>query len=86
MTTTQGPTITLKVEGMSCGHCVKAVTAAIQAKDPDAKTAVTDRSAISVESIWRFAHELDPDDVRDVLDRQLELNRAIVQRANIKVE
>jgi len=34
------PTITLKVEGMSCGHCVKAVTAAIQAKDPDAKVVV----------------------------------------------
>ena len=40
MTTTPGPTITLKVEGMSCGHCVKAVTAAIQAKDPDAKVVV----------------------------------------------
>ncbi len=31
------PTITLTVQGMSCGHCVKAVTAAIQAKDPNAK-------------------------------------------------
>ncbi len=40
MTTSEGPTITLKVEGMSCGHCVKAVTAAIQAKDPDAKVVV----------------------------------------------
>ena len=40
MTKTEGPTITLKVEGMSCGHCVKAVTAAIQAKDPDAKVVV----------------------------------------------
>lgn len=37
---TTKPTITLKVEGMSCGHCVKAVTAAIQAQDPDAKVAV----------------------------------------------
>ena len=40
MTTTEKPTITLKVEGMSCGHCVKAVTAAIQAKDPEAKVVV----------------------------------------------
>lgn len=29
MTKTEGPTITLKVEGMTCGHCVKTVTAAI---------------------------------------------------------
>jgi copper chaperone len=34
------PTIALKVEGMSCGHCVKAVTAAIQAQDADAKVEV----------------------------------------------
>jgi copper chaperone len=33
-------TITLKVEGMSCGHCAQAVTAAIEAKDPAAKIAV----------------------------------------------
>jgi copper chaperone len=33
-------TITLKVEGMSCGHCAQAVTAAIEAKDPAAKVAV----------------------------------------------
>lgn len=36
----EGPTVTLKVEGMSCGHCVAAVTAAIQAKDPDATVVV----------------------------------------------
>ena len=36
-----GPAIiTLKVEGMSCGHCAQAVTAAIQAKDPAAKVVV----------------------------------------------
>ncbi len=40
MATTDSPTITLKVEGMSCGHCVTAVTAAIQAKDPTAKVVV----------------------------------------------
>jgi copper chaperone len=34
------PTIALKVEGMSCGHCVKAVTAAIQAQDADAEVQV----------------------------------------------
>ena len=34
------PIITLKVSGMSCGHCVKAVTGAIQAKDPAAKIVV----------------------------------------------
>lgn len=32
--------IALKVEGMTCQHCVRAVTAAIQAKDPAAKVAV----------------------------------------------
>ena len=36
-----GPAIiTLKVEGMSCGHCAQAVTAATQAKDPTAKVVV----------------------------------------------
>jgi copper chaperone len=32
--------ITLKVEGMSCGHCAQAVTAAIEAKDPKAKVTI----------------------------------------------
>jgi len=32
--------ITLKVEGMSCGHCVRAVTQAIQAQDPKAQVTV----------------------------------------------
>ena len=40
MTTPSGPMITLNVTGMTCGHCVKAVTAAIQAKDPTAKVVV----------------------------------------------
>lgn len=47
MTTTDRPTITLTVEGMSCGHCVKAVTAAIQAQDP-AATVVVDLDAGTV--------------------------------------
>ena len=32
--------ITLHVEGMSCGHCVRAVTEAIRALDPKAEVAV----------------------------------------------
>ena len=40
MDKTQGPEITLKVEGLSCSHCAQAVTAAIQAKDPAAKVVV----------------------------------------------
>jgi copper chaperone len=40
MEKTDQPLITLKVEGMSCGHCAQAVTAAIQAKDPTAKVVV----------------------------------------------
>jgi copper chaperone len=33
-------TVELKVAGMTCGHCVKAVTQAIQAKDPAATVEV----------------------------------------------
>ena len=33
-------TVELKVAGMTCGHCVKAVTAAIHARDPAAKVEV----------------------------------------------
>ena len=32
--------VTLTVEGMTCGHCVRAVTQAIQAADPKATVAV----------------------------------------------
>lgn len=32
--------IVLKVEGMSCGHCVRAVTEAVHARDAAAKVAV----------------------------------------------
>ncbi|KJH88047.1 MULTISPECIES: heavy-metal-associated domain-containing protein [Pseudomonas] len=31
---------TFNVQGMSCGHCVKAVTQAVQAKDPAAQVQV----------------------------------------------
>lgn len=37
---TATPTIALKVEGMSCGHCVRAVTAAVQGQDPAAEVRV----------------------------------------------
>ncbi len=40
MTMTERPTMTLTLEGMSCDHCVKAVTNAIRARDPDAVVAV----------------------------------------------
>ena len=33
-------TIIMKVEGMSCAHCVKAVTAAIRAEDANARVEV----------------------------------------------
>ncbi len=36
-----------------------------------------DRSSLSLESIWQFAHEVRIDDVYDVIERQLKLNRAI---------
>ncbi|WP_206929957.1 heavy-metal-associated domain-containing protein [Roseococcus thiosulfatophilus] len=31
----------LTVQGLTCGHCVRAVTEAIQARDPAAQVAVT---------------------------------------------
>ncbi len=30
----------LKVQGMSCGHCVRAITQAIQARDPAAEVQI----------------------------------------------
>jgi copper chaperone len=33
-------TVELKVSGMSCGHCVRAVTEAIRERDPDARVAI----------------------------------------------
>jgi copper chaperone len=32
--------IEVKVQGMTCGHCVQAVTRAIQARDPQARVQV----------------------------------------------
>lgn len=34
-------TMELTVQGLTCGHCVRAVTEAIQARDPSAQVAVT---------------------------------------------
>lgn len=34
-------TMELTVQGLTCGHCVRAVTEAIQARDPAARVAVT---------------------------------------------
>ncbi|AXA55842.1 heavy-metal-associated domain-containing protein [Pseudomonas thivervalensis] len=39
---------TFNVEGMSCGHCVKAITQALQAKDPAAHVRI-DLGAKTVE-------------------------------------
>ena len=36
-----------------------------------------DRTSLSLESIWEFAHEVKIDDVREVIEQQLTLNRAI---------
>jgi copper chaperone len=43
--------VELKVGGLSCGHCVKTVTGAIQAKDPSAKVEVLlDRGLVRAET------------------------------------
>ncbi|AHL32005.1 copper resistance protein CopZ [Pseudomonas brassicacearum] len=39
---------TFNVQGMSCGHCVKAITQALQAKDPAAEVQI-DLSAKTVQ-------------------------------------
>lgn len=51
---------------------VRASHAAMAQEAPGA-----DRSAISLDSIWEFAHELDVADVAPLIERQLELNEAI---------
>lgn len=43
--------ISFEVKGMSCGHCVKAVTQALQSVDPAASVAVDlARARVDVES------------------------------------
>lgn len=42
----------LQVRGMSCGHCVKAVTKALQARDPHAAVAVDlDQGRLTVRTL-----------------------------------
>ncbi len=48
--------LTLHVEGMSCGHCVRAVTEAIRALDPNAEVAV-DLAAGTVRAATALAPE-----------------------------
>ncbi|SDY95685.1 heavy-metal-associated domain-containing protein [Citreimonas salinaria] len=52
-----------EVQGMTCGHCERAVTKAVQALDPDARVAV-DRAAgrVSVDS------RTDPQAVRKAIE------------------
>ena len=43
--------VELAVTGMTCGHCVKAVTAAIRARDPEARVEVMlDRGLVRAET------------------------------------
>jgi len=53
------------VQGMSCGHCVKAITSAVQAKDPAASVRV-DLAAkeVGVES------SLSPEQVIEVISEE----------------
>lgn len=44
-------TMELTVQGLTCGHCVRAVTEAIQARDPAAQVAVTlERGVVRAET------------------------------------
>jgi copper chaperone len=49
-------TTELRVSGMTCGHCVRAVTTAIQARDPAAKVEV-DLAAGLVKAETRLGRE-----------------------------
>lgn len=47
--------------------------------DDESSQGLTDRSNLTVESIWDFAQSLDPSDVRTILDRQITCNMAIAE-------
>lgn len=47
--------------------------------DPEWKEELTDRSCLSVENIFRFAEQVNIEDVREVLSRQIEYNMAIAE-------
>ena len=57
------------------GEAVRA--AGVEAKASGQQASGTDRRALSLESIWEFAHVVDLEDVREVIERQITLNRAI---------
>ncbi|MBD0706813.1 cation transporter [Pseudomonas sp. FP1154] len=55
---------TFNVQGMSCGHCVKAITQAVQAKDPAAQVqidlgarTVQVQSSLSVDAVLQAIKE-----------------------------
>lgn len=45
----------------------------------DSDEGLTDRSLLCMEDIWDFAQTVDIDDIRDILDRQIEYNTAIAE-------
>ncbi len=49
-------TIALKVEGMSCQHCVRAITQSVRARDPGAEVEV-DLAAGTVRAETRLSRE-----------------------------
>lgn len=51
--------VILSVEGMSCGHCVKAITQAIQGLDPQAKVTVD----LGSRTVTVVSTKLDPDQI-----------------------
>lgn len=46
---------------------------------PDSDEGLTDRSLLNMEDIWDFSQTVDIDDIRSVLDRQIEYNMAIAE-------
>ncbi|MGN0312271.1 MAG: serine dehydratase subunit alpha family protein [Lachnospiraceae bacterium] len=45
----------------------------------EAEQNLTDRSLLNMHDIWTFIHELDPEDVKPVLDPQINMNMAIAE-------
>ena len=45
--------------------------------DADGEPEEPGLSSLSLEGIWEFAHEVDVEDIRELVERQVELNRAI---------
>ena len=55
---------------------VHGVSATGRASDRE-EVSGADRASITLESVWRFAHEVRPEDVETIVDMQIELNSAI---------